>query len=94
MKNSLIARIEALENKLSHSIPDFETFKAEWAIMDELSRALFIFYAEQPQTWENSERRYMEIIRGYLDAMGLVDRDAKSITELVSNQTKDRYGEL
>ena len=81
MKHSLIARIEALENKLSHSIPDFETFKAEWAIMDELSRALFIFYAEQPQTWDNSERRYMETIREHLDTMGLIDRNAESIIE-------------
>lgn len=81
MKNSLIARIEALENKLSHSIPDFETFKAEWAIMDELSRALFIFYAEQPQTWDNTERRYMETIREHLDTMGLIDRNAESIIE-------------
>ena len=81
MKNSLIARIEALENKLSHSIPDFETFKAEWAIMDELSRALFIFYVEQPQTWDNTERRYMETIREHLDTMGLIDRNAESIIE-------------
>lgn len=81
MKHSLIARIEALENKLSHSIPDFETFKAEWAIMDELSRALFIFYAEQPQTWDNTERRYMETIREHLDTMGLIDRNAESIIE-------------
>lgn len=82
MMNSLIARIEALENKLSHSIPDFETFKSEWAIMDELSRALFIFYAEQPQTWDNYERRYMETIREHLDTMGLIDRNAESIIEV------------
>ena len=81
MMNSLIARIEALENKLSHSIPDFETFKAEWATMDEISRSLFIFYAEQPQTWDNTERRYMETIREHLDTMGLIDRNAESIIE-------------
>lgn len=85
MKN-IIARIEALENKLSHSIPDFETFKAEWATMDELSRALFIFYAEQPQTWDNTERRFMQLIREYLDALGLIDRNAESIIERGNNE--------
>ena len=82
MMNSLIARIEALENKLSHSIPDFETFKAEWATMDEISRSLFIFYAEQPQTWDNTERRFMQLIREYLDTLGLIDRNAESIIEV------------
>ena len=82
MKHSLIARIEALENKLSHSIPDFETFKAEWATMDEISRSLFIFYAEQPQSWDNTERRFMQLIREYLDTLGLIDRNAESIIEV------------
>ena len=80
MKN-IIARIEALENKLSHSIPDFETFKSEWDGMDELSKAVFVYCAEQPQIWDDTERRFMQLIREFLDTLGLIDRNAESIIE-------------
>ena len=81
MKHSLIARIEELESKVSHTT-NFETFKSEWDGMDEISKAMFIFYAEQPQIWDDTERRYLANVREYLDAMGLIDRNAESIIEV------------
>ena len=81
MNNTILHRLKELEQRTSHYVPSFEQFRTEWASMDELSKALFVFYAEQPQTWDNSERRYMEIIREHLDAMGLIDHNAESIIE-------------
>ena len=82
MNNAIMQRLKELEQRTSYSVPNYEQFKAEWSTMDELSRALFIFCAEQPQTWDSTERRYMQAIREHLDTMGLIDHDAKSITEL------------
>lgn len=81
MNNAIMQRLKELEQRTSYSVPNYEQFRAEWETMDELSRALFIFYAEQPQTWDSMERRYMQAIREHLTKMGMV-HDAKSIIEL------------
>lgn len=80
-----IARLARLE-KLAHvrRIPTFEEFRELWQGYDPLSKAVFAFFAEQPETWSSTERRYMTAVRSHLLRMGEIDESAESIKDIAA----------
>lgn len=80
-----IARLEQLE-KLAHirRIPTFEEFREQWRGFDPLSKSVFAFFAEQPETWRSAELRYMTAVRSHLLRMGEIDGNAQNIKDIAA----------
>ena len=51
--------------------PTFEQFQEDWKCMDELSKSLFVLYAECPELFGCMDE-CETVIAGYLERMGLV----------------------
>lgn len=70
----IIRRIDNLfreVNKGKKEIPTLEQFCKEWAQMDELSRSVYVAFAECPDLYGEVDQ-YHKVVFGYLEQMGLV----------------------
>lgn len=83
MKN-ITRRLQLIDNRiqeLANQIPTYEDFLQKWETMDELSKSLFLFYAECPDMFGTVDRHNKAIFE-YLHRMGLVENNY-SVTDIV-----------
>ena len=73
--NDYFKRLKILERAvMEKAIPSKDEFLNKWESMDELSKALYVAYAETPQLYEDSKDKhfvaYMDAVTGYLWDIG------------------------
>lgn len=77
-------RLQVIGNRLQEladQAPTYEEFRQQWETMDDLSKSLFVFWAECPEIFGEVDR-YHETIFVYLCRMGLVE-NRYSLTDIV-----------
>ena len=90
--NNIERRLVELEQKIAVSaIPSFETFSANWATMDALSKALFVeFAANSDDADGRAEQKLYRTISEYLCRMGVKNPDnAPSLREIATKLEKE-----
>lgn len=67
--------------EIEKQAPTYEEFLQKWETMDDISRSLYVFYAECPEIFGEVDR-YHKTIFEYLHRMGLVENHY-SLTDIV-----------
>ena len=84
-KKEIRRRLLVIDNRIQEiakQVPTYEEFLQKWETMDDISRSLYVFYAECPEMFGEVDR-YHKTIFEYLRRMGFV-KNQYSLTDIIN----------